>query len=187
MQVSKSVGILLAAAGSLGHVATSQAQEISIRPLPTPATSQPAKTEALALAVPVAATANPSKADALVLAIPVAATANTFTTEPLAVPVAATAAPVVGALPIQQIWTLTAGITVKENLEAWAEKAQWHVVWPPTLKTWVVPNETSFTGNFPDAAEKVIKTLADNGALVRAIVYEGNKNYVVYGPGLAQQ
>lgn len=187
MQVSKSIGILLAAAGSLGHVAASQAQEISIRPLPTPATSQPAKTEALALAVPVAATANPSKSEALALAVPVAATANPSTTDALAVPVAATAAPVAAALPIQQIWTLTAGVTVKENLEAWAEKVQWHVVWPPTLKTWVVPNETSFTGSFPDAAEKVIKTLAENGALVRAIVYEGNKNFVVFGPGLAQQ
>lgn len=185
MQVSKTIGILLAAAGSLGHVAASQAQEISIRPLPTPAASQPAKTNALA--VPVAATANPPKTDALALAVPLAATANPSATEVLAGPVTTEAAPVAAALPIQQIWTLTAGVTVKENLEAWAEKAQWHVVWPPTLKTWIVPNETSFTGSFPDAAEKVIKTLADNGALVRAIVYEGNKNFVIFGPGLAQQ
>lgn len=185
MQVSKSIGILLAAAGSLGHVAASQAQELSIRPLPVAPAAQPAPTETLALAVPVAETANPSKTETL--AVPITATANPSKTEALAVPVAATAAPVAAALPIQQIWTLTAGVTVKENLEAWAEKVQWHVVWPPTLKTWVVPNETSFTGSFPDAAEKVIKTLAENGALVRAITYEGNKNFVVFGPGLAQQ
>lgn len=185
MQVSKSIGILLAAAGSLGHIAASQAQEISIRPLPTPAASQPAKTDALA--VPAAATANASKTDALALAVPLAETANPSATHVLAGPVTTPAAPISAALPIQQMWTLTAGVTVKENLEAWAEKAQWHVVWPPTLKTWIVPNETSFTGSFPDAAEKVIKTLADNGALVRAIVYEGNKNFVIFGPGLAQQ
>lgn len=169
MQVSKSIGILLAAAGSLGHVAASPAQELSIRPLPVAPATQPAPAETLALAVPVAETANPSK------------------TEALAVPVAATAAPVAAALPIQQIWTLAAGVTIKENLETWAEKVQWHIVWPETLKTWVVPNETSFTGSFPDAAEKVIKTLAENGALVRAITYEGNKTFVVSGPGLAQQ
>lgn len=185
MQVSKSIGILLAAAGSLGHVAASQAQELSIRPLPIAPAAQPAPTETLALAVPVAETANQLKTEALALAVP--ATANPPKTEALAVPAAATTAPVAAALPIQQIWTLTAGVTIKENLETWAEKVQWHIVWPETLKTWVVPNETSFTGSFPDAAEKVIKTLAENGALVRAITYEGNKTFVVSGPGLAQQ
>jgi hypothetical protein len=167
MQVSKSIGVLLVA--SLGHFSLTQAQEISIRPLPTYATPQQAKTDVLAVAVPVAGTANPFKPEAL------------------AVPNAPTAAPIAAALPIQQIWTLTAGVTIKENLEAWAEKAQWRVIWPKTLKTWVVPNETSFTGSFADAAEKVISTLAENGALVRIGTFEGNKTIVISGPGQAQQ
>lgn len=149
MQVIKSIGVLLVA--SLGHVSLTQAQEISIRPLPTNATTQQGKTEVLA------------------------------------VPAAATAAHVAEALPIQQIWTLTTGVTIKENLEAWAEKAQWRVIWPKTLKTWIVPNEMSFTGSFADAAEKVILTLAENGALVRIRTFEGNKTIVISGPGQAQQ
>lgn len=167
MQVSKSIGVLLAA--SLVHVSATQAQEISIRPLPITSKTQPVKPDAFALAVPVVTTTNPSNIEAL------------------AVSVAATAIPAAPSLPIQQIWTLKAGVTVKENLDTWAEKVNWHVIWPSTLMTWVVPNETSFTGSFADAAEKVIQTLADNGALVRIGTFEGNKTVVISGPGQAQQ
>ncbi|RWA45649.1 hypothetical protein AU476_01035 [Cupriavidus sp. UYMSc13B] len=150
MQVNKSVGILLAAASSLGHVASSQAEDLAIRPLPIAAQLAPAN--ALALAVPVAATTNPNAA----------------------------------ALPIQQIWMLVAGDTIGQNLRAWAEKVDWKVMW--TLpKDWVVPGTASFTGNFADAAQSVIETLAANGALVRAQIYEDNKTIVISGPGVAQQ
>lgn len=166
MQVNKSVGILLAAAGSLGQVAPSQAQELAIRPLPI-TTSQPAPPNALALAVPI-----PASQAAL--------------TSALAVPIAATANPNAAALPIQQVWTLTAGDTIGQNLRAWAEKVDWKVMWS-LPKDIVVPNAASFTGSFPDAAQSVIETLAGNGALVRAQIYDGNKTIVISGPGVAQQ
>ncbi|CAN7779799.1 toxin co-regulated pilus biosynthesis Q family protein [Cupriavidus necator] len=166
MQVNKSVGILLAAAGSLGHVTASQAEDLAIRPLPV-AASQPAPANTLALAVPVAA---PQPAPTSALAVPVAATAN----------------PKAAALPIQQVWSLVAGDTIGQNLRAWADLVGWTVMW--TLpKDWVVPGTASFTGSFADAAESVIKTLAENGALVRAQIYEGNKTIVISGPGVAQQ
>ncbi|AMR78031.1 TcpQ domain-containing protein [Cupriavidus nantongensis] len=150
MQVNKSIGILLAAAGSLGHVTASQAEDLAmIRPLPV-TSAQPAPTNALA--VPVAATTNPN------------------------------AAP----LPIQQVWTLTAGDTVGQNLSAWAEKVDWKVQWN-LPKDIVVPNAASFTGSFADAAQSVIETLAANGALIRARIWEDNKTIVVFGPGVAQQ
>lgn len=151
MQVNKSVGILLAAAGSLSHVATSQAQELDIRPLPI-AAIQPAPDNSVALALPVAATANPQAA----------------------------------ALPIQQLWTLTAGDTVGQNLSAWAEKVGWKVMWS-LPGDWVIPNTASFSGSFADAAQSVIETLADNGALVRARIREDNKTIVIFAPGAAQQ
>lgn len=104
----------------------------------------------------------------------------------LAVPTATTANPQALALPIQHLWTLQAGETIGHSLRAWAEKAHWHVVWS-LPRDWVVPSAATFTGSFPDATESVIKTLAANGALVRAQIYEGNKTIVIVGPGAAQQ
>lgn len=84
------------------------------------------------------------------------------------------------------VWTLTAGRTVGHELQAWGEKAGWKVIWNMP-KDWAVPAATSFSGEFPDAAADVIKTLAANGALVRAQFYAGNKTMVVTGPGVAAQ
>ncbi len=169
MQVNKSVGILLAAAGSLGHATASQAEDLAIRPLPV-AASQAAPTNTLALAVPIAAPQPGSTTSSLALAVPIAATAN-----PNAAP-----------LPIQQVWTLIAGDTVGQNLNSWADKAGWKVQWN-LPKDIVVPNAASFTGSFADAAQSVIETLAGNGALIRARIWEDNKMVVVFGPGAAQQ
>lgn len=90
------------------------------------------------------------------------------------------------ALPIQPMWTLRAGDTIGRNLRAWADKAGWYVEWQLS-KDWVVPNTHSFSGSFPDAVENVVKTLADNGALIRARIFDGNKTVVISGPGVTQQ
>jgi hypothetical protein len=104
----------------------------------------------------------------------------------IAVPAAATTNPQAQALPIEQSWTLTAGKTIGQNLKTWADRANWTIVWQlPT--DWVVPAQASFTGAFPDAATSVMETLAANGALVRAQIFEGNRTMVVSGPGNAQQ
>ena len=92
-------------------------------------------------------------------------------------------------LPIQKtapVWTLAAGRTVGQELQAWGDKAGWKVIWSMP-KDWSVPASTSFSGDFPTVAADVIKTLAANGALVRAQFYEGNKTMVVTGPGVAAQ
>ncbi|WP_304350907.1 TcpQ domain-containing protein [Comamonas testosteroni] len=105
---------------------------------------------------------------------------------PMAVPVAATVNPLASPLPIEQIWTLKAGVTIGQNLNTWSANTNWKVIWS-LPKDWVVPNETSFTGDFADAAEKVIKTLSDNGVLVHIGIFEGNKTVVISGPGITQQ
>lgn len=99
---------------------------------------------------------------------------------------AATGTADAGALPIQPMWTLHAGDTIGRDLRAWADKAGWCVEWQ-LPKDWVVPNTHSFAGSFPDAVENVVKTLSDNGALIRARIYEGNKTVVISGPGVTQQ
>lgn len=92
-------------------------------------------------------------------------------------------APVVKAVPT---WTLSAGHTVGQDLQAWGAKAGWQVIWNMP-KDWSVPSTSSFGGEFADAASEVIKTLADNGALIRAQFYEGNRTLVITGPGVASQ
>ncbi len=80
----------------------------------------------------------------------------------------------------QAEWILTAGDTIKKDLSLWAEKAGWNVVWN-VPKDWVVPTNSVFSGEFQNAAEQVIKTLAGNGALVHAQLYLANKTMVVTG------
>jgi len=119
-------------------------------------------------------------------ALPIVAQASDKGAAILAVPVAATANPNAAALPIEQRWSLTAGTTVGQNLKTWAGRANWTIVWQ-LPKDWVVPAAATFTGSFPDAATSVIETLAGNGALVRAQIFEGNRTMVVSGPGIVQQ
>lgn len=83
-------------------------------------------------------------------------------------------------------WTLTAGHTVGKDLQEWAVKAGWRVVWN-LPKDWSIPASTTFHGNFKEAASSVIKNLAANGALIRAQFYDGNNTLVVNGPGAASQ
>jgi hypothetical protein len=100
-------------------------------------------------------------------------------------PVAATAV-AVPAPKILPVWTMTAGHTIGQDLKAWGVKADWHVIWN-MQKDWAVPAPTSISGDFRSAASEVIKTLAANGALVRAQFYDGNRTMVVTGPGVAAQ
>lgn len=96
------------------------------------------------------------------------------------------AKPIAPTLQIVPIWTLAAGRTIGQELQAWGVKAGWKVIWN-MQKDWAVPAETSFPGDFPTAAGDVIKTLAANGALIRAQFFEGNKTLVVIGPGVTAQ
>jgi hypothetical protein len=83
-------------------------------------------------------------------------------------------------------WMLTAGDTIGQDLQAWGQKSGWKVIWNMS-KDWSVPASTVFSGDFKGAASSVVKTLAANGALVRAQFFDGNKTMVVSGPGVATQ
>lgn len=84
------------------------------------------------------------------------------------------------------LWTLTAGKSIGQELTTWADKAGWKVIWN-LPNDWTIPADTTYEGEFSDAAAKVIETLAGNGALIRSQFYEGNKTMVINGPGVPAQ
>lgn len=89
-------------------------------------------------------------------------------------------------------WKLRAGRLIGSEIQEWALKEKcpvqgpldtWKVVWH-VPKDWDVAANATFTGDFKTAAGEVIKSLAENGALIRAEVRESNCTIVVTGPGI---
>ncbi|MGF6604516.1 hypothetical protein P3T23_009272 [Paraburkholderia sp. GAS448] len=85
-----------------------------------------------------------------------------------------------------EVWIIREGFPIGEELKAWGSRANWNVVWRMPRDV-IAPTTTSFTGDFPSAATDVVKTLAANGALIRAQIFDGNRTVVVQGPGVAPQ
>lgn len=156
MQVSKSVGILLAAAGSLGHVAASQAQDLSIRPLPLTAT-QPASNNALALAVPVAATSNPVAPALPIQQLRTLTPGDTISAHPIVT--AAQPAISDAAVPvIAPMWQINkADGTLQKLFARWAGQGGWSSLWEVDQDVPLVGVDT-FSGSFPDAVKAVLRT-----------------------------
>ncbi|KVS13920.1 pilus assembly protein [Burkholderia multivorans] len=71
---------------------------------------------------------------------------------------------------------------MQTQLQSWAARAGWTVVWD-VQQDWIVPNSATFPGGFESAAQQVIEALAANGADVRADLYTGNKSMVVHQAG----
>jgi hypothetical protein len=51
----------------------------------------------------------------------------------------------------------------------------------------IAPTSSAFSGDFESAASDVVRTLAENGALIHAEFFDGNHTLVVQGPGVAPQ
>lgn len=85
-----------------------------------------------------------------------------------------------------RVWKMAEGKTVSKELSAWATAAGWKVIWNLN-KDWAIPATTSFTGDFKTVATEVVKTLSDNGVLIRAQFYDGNKTLIINGPGTSEQ
>lgn len=80
----------------------------------------------------------------------------------------------------EERWHLTAGHLVRQELTRWAERSGWKVLWH-LQRDWAVPADTDFTGDFKAAAAEVIRTLAENGVVIRGQFYDANKTLVVSG------
>ncbi|AOI94163.1 pilus assembly protein [Burkholderia pseudomultivorans] len=71
---------------------------------------------------------------------------------------------------------------MQSQLQSWAARAGWTVVWD-VQQDWIVPNAATFVGDFVSAAQQVIEALASNGADIRADLYTGNRSMVVHQAG----
>ncbi len=71
-------------------------------------------------------------------------------------------------------WQLKAGLPVHTQLEAWARSAGWTFAWK-AKRSWVVPADTTFDGEFDVAVEAVVKALYDQGKPLTLKLWEGNK------------
>lgn len=86
--------------------------------------------------------------------------------------------------PLPKTWKLHVGKLVGMELQEWAKKDGWTVVWQ-VPKDWNVAAETTFEGDFKTASSAVINSLANSGAIIRAQFHDLNKTLVVTGPGVA--
>ena len=88
--------------------------------------------------------------------------------------------------PAPPVWTLRQGYPIGKELMAWGKTVGWTLVWQLPRDV-VAPSTSTFTGDFPTAATEVVRTLAENGALIHAKIFDGNHTVVVQGPGVSPQ
>ena len=79
-------------------------------------------------------------------------------------------------------WQLIAGHLVRQDLTNWGKESGWQVLWH-LPRDWTVPADTAFDGDFKEAASAVIRTLAENGLVIRGQFYDGNRTLIVSGAG----
>jgi hypothetical protein len=87
---------------------------------------------------------------------------------------------------VPHIWTIRQGYPIGKELTGWAKTAGWNLVWQMPRDV-VAPATSTFTGDFPTAATEVVRTLAENGALIHARIFDGNHTVVVQGPGVSPE
>lgn len=80
-------------------------------------------------------------------------------------------------------WTLRGGYQIGDELQRWATRAKWRVVWN-VPKDHVVPTDTKFYGTFKTAVSKVVEDLVANGAVVSVKFWNGNSVAIISGPGV---
>lgn len=85
-------------------------------------------------------------------------------------------------VPPPEPFVLQAGISLEQQLQGWAKRAQWTVSWN-IQQDWVVPGGSSFGPNFEKAISHVVEALAKNGADVRADIYPANHTVVIHQAG----
>ena len=83
-------------------------------------------------------------------------------------------------------WTIRAGYPIGLELKRLGAPLGWTVVWQMPRDV-IAASTANFTGDFPTVVADVVKTLAENGALIHAQIYDGNRTVVVDGPGVTPQ
>lgn len=75
---------------------------------------------------------------------------------------------------VQVVWKLERGLPIHTQLQAWAQRAGWTLLWRPDF-SWRTAADASFEGEFSDAIEQVITALFEEGEPVRLILWEANQ------------
>lgn len=81
------------------------------------------------------------------------------------------------------MFRLVAGESVQSQLEEWAGRAGWKVLWK-VPDSWIVPGEKGYQADFGAAAAAVVEDLASNGADVLIDVWQDNKTVVIHQGGV---
>ncbi len=71
-----------------------------------------------------------------------------------------------------QRWILHANKPIEEQLTQWSKKAGWVLLWGPG--DWLIPNTTSFSGDYRKALADVVKSLSVSGLNVHLTLYSNN-------------
>lgn len=179
----------LLATTALACVPLAQAQEAPKAARATTTARQPQPTGAASgqhspwgSAIPLKQRASaPAPATAQPVPAPQAEVKTTAATKPspvasaAVVPATSPATPTTAAAPAADSgpWRLEAGLPIHVQLRAWAERANWTLVWKPS-RSWVVPAKAEFRGRFDEAVEQVVLNLAAEGKPVHLNIWEGN-------------
>ena len=76
-------------------------------------------------------------------------------------------------------FVLNAGSPMSQQVTKWAERAGWSLKWDLT-NDWTVQGDTQFGLDFKKAISAVVENASENGADIRADIYDGNKTVVIH-------
>lgn len=81
---------------------------------------------------------------------------------------------------------LIAGESVEAQLQEWAKRAGWTVLWKVS-DAWVVPGNKTYGADFESAVKRVTEDLAANGADIVGDSWRDNHTIVITQNGAAEQ
>lgn len=97
-------------------------------------------------------------------------------------PTAAMVPPVPRIVEPYPTYRLEVGLPIDEQLRDWAKRAGWTLLWN-IEPGWIVPGAEDYGTDFQTAVNRVVASLADNGADVRGDGYEANHVFIVHHKG----
>ncbi|MFC0510540.1 toxin co-regulated pilus biosynthesis Q family protein [Asaia spathodeae] len=182
-------GELLTLKAPHGELLSKIAPQGQIKSEPLPAVSGPLVLHPLAAQVPqpsAETTRAPTaalRAAAPLSLSPVPSVAPTASSTIPVTPLVASAPVVVPVTPVKpaETWLLVGGQPIRSQMQAWAARGGWILVWPQRLD-WIVPASASFSGDYVAALTSVITDIAENGRSIRVRFHDPNRTAVVTNP-----
>ncbi|SPS02654.1 toxin co-regulated pilus biosynthesis Q family protein [Cupriavidus taiwanensis] len=86
---------------------------------------------------------------------------------------------------VGELYRLVKGEPLQQQLQKWAARAGWTVVWN-VPDGWIVPGDKDYGGDFELAVKRVVEELANNGADVVGDSWRGNRTVIISQKGVVQ-